>query len=250
MKDLKEHKILVTGASSGIGKAIAKLLLQNGAEVAIHYNRNRKGAEDFLESFEKAKIFQADLAKEHQVAELFEAVVTALKRIDTIILNAAIFRPHVMEDTADDWYKVWKETMAVNLNAAALLTRLGIDHYKKQGGGRFIYIGSRAASRGETKEYLAYAASKGGLTSLSRSVARSFGKDNIKSFVVAPGFTRTAMAEQFIAQYGEERVLEEIALNELTKPEDIAPLIALMSSGQMDHATGATIDMNAGSHIR
>ena len=97
---------------------------------------------------------------------------------------------------------------------------------------------------------MAYAASKGGLTSLARSVARSFGKDNIKAFTIAPGFTRTAMAEQFIATYGEERVLKEIALNELTRPEDIAPLVGLMCSGLMDHATGATIDLNAGSHIR
>ena len=140
--------------------------------------------------------------------------------------------------------------MDINLNAVGLLTKLGIDHYKEQEGGRFIYIGSRAVFRGETEEYLAYAASKGGITSLARSVARSFGKQNIKSFVVSPGFTRTQMANQFIAEYGEERVLNEIALNELTTPQDLAPLIGLMCSGLMDHATGATIDVNAGSHIR
>lgn len=136
------------------------------------------------------------------------------------------------------------------MTAVGVLTKLGIDHFKEQGGGRFIYIGSRAVFRGETEEYLAYAASKGGLTSLARSVARSFGKYNIKSFIVSPGFTRTQMAESFIEKYGEERILKEIALNELTKPEDIAPLIAMLSSGLMDHATGATIDINAGSHIR
>ncbi len=121
---------------------------------------------------------------------------------------------------------------------------------KKKGKGRFTYIGSRAVFRGETEEYLAYAASKGGIVSLARSVARSFGKNNIKSFVVSPGFTRTQMAESFIETYGEKRILDEISLNKLTTPEDIAPLVALMSSGLMDHATGATIDINAGSHIR
>ena len=143
-----------------------------------------------------------------------------------------------------------KSTLAINLDSVGMLTKLGIDQFRKQNGGRFIYIGSRAVFRGETEEYLAYAASKGGLTSLARSVARSFGKENIKSFVIAPGFTRTQMAESFIETYGEERVLNEIALNELTKPSDLAPLVALMCSGQMDHATGATIDVNAGSHIR
>ena len=80
--------------------------------------------------------------------------------------------------------------------------------------------------------------------------SRSFGKNNIKSFIVSPGFTRTQMAESFIAAYGEERVLNEIALNTLTTPQDLAPMIGLMCSGLMDHATGATIDVNAGSHIR
>ncbi|MBT8283163.1 MAG: SDR family oxidoreductase, partial [Muriicola sp.] len=110
-------------------------------------------------------------------------------------------------------------------------------------------IGSRAAFRGETEEYLAYAASKGGLTSLARSVARSFGKDNIKAFVIAPGFTRTEMAEQFIREHGETKVLGEIALNQLTEVSDIAPLAGFICTGAMDHATGTTIDINAGSYI-
>ena len=140
--------------------------------------------------------------------------------------------------------------MVVNLDAAGLLTKLGISHFREQGGGRFVYIASRAAFRGETEEYMAYAASKGGLVSLGRTVARSFGKYNIKSFILAPGFVRTKMADQFISVYGKQRVLEELALKELTEPEDLAPLVALMCSGLMDHATGTTIDMNAGSHIR
>jgi len=140
--------------------------------------------------------------------------------------------------------------MAINLDAVGLLTKLGIDHFMEHNGGRFVYIGSRAVFRGETEEYLAYAASKGGITSLSRSVARSFGKDNIKSFVVAPGFVQTDMAEQFIKDYGEDRIIKELSLNELTQPKDIAPLVGLMCSGLMDHATGSTIDINAGSHIR
>ena len=171
-------------------------------------------------------------------------------KIDVIILNAGVFLPHSSKSDTKEWLQVWKKTISINLDAVGLLTKLGIDHYLEKGEGRFIYIGSRAVFRGETEDYLAYAASKGGLTSLARSVARSFGKQNIKSFIVSPGFTRTRMAESFIAVHGEERVLNEIALSELTRPEDLAPLVALLCSGEMDHATGATIDMNAGSHIR
>jgi NAD(P)-dependent dehydrogenase (short-subunit alcohol dehydrogenase family) len=85
---------------------------------------------------------------------------------------------------------------------------------------------------------------------MARTVARSFGKYNIKSFVLSPGFVKTAMADQFIREYGEERVLSELSLNRLTEPKDLSPLVTLMCSGLMDHATGSTIDVNAGSHIR
>ncbi len=249
--DLKGHSILVTGASSGIGISVAKYLMENGAKVAVHYNSNQKSANELVSQFDNgSKAFQADLSVEEQVINLYEDVITYFGRIDSIVLNAGIFIPHSTNKNIDDWYKIWKKTISINLDAVGLLTKSGIDHFREHKQGRFIYIGSRATFRGETEEYLAYAASKGGLTSLARSVARSFGKENIKSFIVSPGFTRTQMAESFIQVYGEERVLDEIALNELTKPEDLAPLIALMCSGLMDHATGATIDVNAGSHIR
>ncbi len=249
--DLSDTTILLTGASDGIGKGLASYLLEMGAKVAVHYNSNKDSAESLVAEYQNmAKAFQADLSQEKDVFSLFERVEAHFGKIDTIILNAGVFLSHSSQSDTKDWLAVWKKTMSINLDAVGLLTKLGLDHFQKMGEGRFVYIGSRATFRGETEEYLAYAASKGGLTSLARSVARSFGKQNIKSFIVSPGFTRTQMAEQFIETHGEERVLNEIALNELTTPQDLAPLIGLMCSGGMDHATGATIDVNAGSHIR
>ncbi|WP_394748853.1 SDR family oxidoreductase [Spongiimicrobium salis] len=249
--DVKDKVILLTGASDGIGKGVADYLMTMGAKVAVHYNRNETSAQELVQKYQNgSKAFQADLSNEQAVTSLFDAVTSHFGKVDTLILNAGVFLKHSSHLDTGDWYKVWRKTLAINLDAVGLLTKMGIDHFRRQGEGRFIYIGSRAVFRGETEEYLAYAASKGGLTSLARSVARSFGKENIKSFVVSPGFTRTQMAEQFIETYGEERVLNEIALNTLTTPQDLAPMIALMCSGLMDHATGATIDVNAGSHIR
>ncbi len=252
-KDLINNNILVTGASKGIGYAIADYLMLQGACVAVHFNSGQDAARQLISKYPntRSRCFQADLSQKESVKTLFQDIITAFGRLDSIVLNAGVFLAHPISEHIDDWFEVWKRTLAINLDAVGLLTKLGIDYFKSQAsGGRFIYIGSRAAFRGETQEYLAYAASKGGLTSLARSVARSFGKDNIKAFVVAPGFTRTQMAEAFIDTYGEERILSEIALNELTTPQDIAPLVGLMCSGLMDHATGATIDVNAGSHIR
>ncbi len=250
--DLKGKTILVTGASNGIGKEVAGFLMKMGARVAVHYGTNKTSADELVSLYKgtDSKAFKADLSKEEEVYALVENVIDSFGKLDVILLNAGVFLPHSVKQNTEDWFSVWKKTMDINLNAVGLLTKLGIDHFITAKEGKFIFIGSRAVFRGETEEYLAYAASKGGMVSLARSVARSFGKQNIKSFIVSPGFTRTQMAENFIKTHGEEKVLEEIALNELTQPKDLAPLIALMCSGLMDHATGATIDVNAGSHIR
>ncbi len=250
--DLKGKTILVTGASNGIGKEGAEFLMKMGARVAVHFNTNKKAAETLVSSYPntKSKTFQADISKEQDIYKLFDDVCHEFKKIDVVILNAGVFLPHSTQESTIDWFSVWKKTIDINLNSVGLLTKLGIDHFIKNGEGRFIYIGSRAVFRGETEEYLAYAASKGGMVSLARSVARSFGKQNIKSFIIAPGFTRTQMAENFISNHGEQKILDEMALNDVTKPEDLTPVIGLMCAGLMDHATGATIDINGGSHIR
>ncbi len=250
--DLKGKTILLTGASDGIGKTTADFLMKMSARVAIHYNSNKASAQELVIKYPEteSKAFKADLSKEDEVYRLFNEVKNTFGSIDIIILNAGVFLSHSTTTNTQKWFSVWKKTMDINLHSVGLLTKLGIDHFVPNRGGTFVYVGSRAVFRGETEEYLGYAASKGGIVSLARSVARSFGKQNIKSFVVSPGFTRTQMAERFIKDHGEQQVLDEIALHQLTTPEDIAPLIGMMCSGLMDHATGATIDINAGSHIR
>lgn len=253
LQELKDQNILVTGASDGIGYEIARHLMQNGARVAIHYNTNSKSALELLEEFGSSgsQIFQANLSDTNSCANLWDEVLRDFKSLDSVVLNAGVYLKHPVEESDDGWLRTWNLSLAINLDAAGLLTKKAIQHFKtRKLGGRLIYIASRAVFRGETEEYLGYAASKGGLVSLARSVARSFGKYNIKSFILAPGFVRTAMAKQFIETYGEQRICDELSLPKLTEPEDIAPLIALMCSGLMDHATGATIDINAGSHIR
>ncbi|NBA85112.1 SDR family oxidoreductase [Emticicia sp. CRIBPO] len=250
--DLSGKKIIVTGAAEGIGKTFTEYLINSKATVAIHYNTNKESAE-LLEKLRpefNSRAFQADLSLKEEVERLFNEVTEHFGTVNIIIHNAGVFLSHAIDQDIENWYKTWKKTMDINLNAVGLLTKLGINHFQQNGGGSFIFIASRAVFRGETEEYLAYAASKGGMVSLARSVARSFGKQNIKSFTIAPGFTRTRMAEDFIKTYGEEKILNELSLNTLTEPKDIAPLVVMLCSGLMDHATGTTIDINAGSHIR
>jgi len=245
--DLSDKKIIVTGASSGIGKAIAQSLMDSGATVALQYHSNASGAESIANS--QSRIYQADLSNAEEILDFFKAVGKELLKRDIAVHNAGIFEPHPTDIAWEKWKRVWDESLNINLNAVGQLTYLGINHFKINNGGRMVYIASRAAYKGETEEYLAYAASKGGMVSLARTVARSFGKDNIKSFIIAPGFTKTPMSIDFINRVGEEEILKDFSLKELTKPEDISPIISLIAAGLMDHATGSTIDFNAGSYI-
>jgi NAD(P)-dependent dehydrogenase (short-subunit alcohol dehydrogenase family) len=139
--------------------------------------------------------------------------------------------------------------MALNLRAVGILCQEAILHFQSRKNGRIINVASRAAYRGDSAEFLAYAASKGGVVSLSKSIARAFGKDGVKCFVLAPGWVNTDMTKESIAKYGKDHILQDAALKRLTQPEDIAPLVTLLVSGLADHATGTTVDINAGSYV-
>ncbi len=246
---LSDQTILVTGASRGIGRAIARALGASGARVAVHYYRSRAGAEELVDELEAARAFSANLATTAGCQSLFEEVATAFGPIDGLVNNAGVAVSLPLDRPDDDWAAGWARTMHVNLRAPELLSRLAIRHFRARGGGRILNVASRAAFRGDTPDYMAYAASKGGLVALTRSIARGFGADGIVAFTLAPGFTRTDMAQDFIDTYGEDYATGDLALNRLTEPEDIAPSAVFLMSGLADHATGATIDLNAGSYV-
>jgi NAD(P)-dependent dehydrogenase (short-subunit alcohol dehydrogenase family) len=249
--DLTGKTALVTGASRGIGTSLARGLAGAGATVAVHFNRNQTEAEALAQALgHDARTFQADLADVQACEDLFDSVVESYGRLDILVNNAGIAFSIPLDGTTEEWRQGWDLTMAVNLRAVELLCRRAIRHFQEHDGGRIVNIASRAAFRGDVPEYMAYAASKGGMLSLTRSIARAFGKDGICAFVLAPGFVRTEMAQEFIDEFGEERITSELALDRLTEPGDLAPLVVLLASGLADHATGTTIDVNAGSYVR
>lgn len=249
--DLTGKTALVTGASRGIGRAIAQGLAEAGATVGVHYRESREAAERLAEELgHGAQAFGADLARPSEPERFFHDVTAAFGRLDVLVNNAGVALAAPLDAPADVWQQAWEATMAINLRAVEALCRLAIPHFQERGGGRLINVASRAAFRGDTPDYMAYAASKAGVVALTRSIARGFGKDGITAFVLAPGFVRTDMAQDFIDQYGEGIALDDIALDRLTEPADLAPLAVLLASGLTDHATGATIDVNAGSYVR
>ena len=249
--DLSGKTILVTGANSGIGNAIAQELLNAGAKVALHFNSNSDGASKLKEQFsDQCELFQADFNNVHETIKLFENVLSWGDTLDVLINNAGTAVMNSVNLDDETWIKNWNTIMNINLLAAGVLSKKALEHFKTKNSGRIINIASRAAFRGDTPDYLAYAASKAGMVALIRSIARGFGKDGITAFSIAPGFTRTAMAQKSIDKYGEDFVIKDIALNELTEPKDIAPIVTLICSGKFDHGTGSNIDINAGSYVR
>ena len=248
--DFEGQAVLVTGASRGIGAAIARAFAAANARVGLHCAANRAAADALADEIGGgAVVLQAALDEPRNAAGLWAEAEQRLGRISALVNNAGVAVGSDPEGPLDDWLSDWSRTLNVNLVAAAVLCRAAVRHFRTHGGGRIVNIASRAAFRGDTPDYLAYAASKGGLVSLTRSIARGYGREGITAFVVAPGFTRTEMAQDFIDQYGEDYAMQGAALAQMTRPEEVAPSVVFLASGLADHATGATLDINAGSYV-
>ncbi|WP_143959282.1 SDR family NAD(P)-dependent oxidoreductase [Litoribacter populi] len=248
--NLSGQRILVTGASRGIGKAIAQQLSESGAEVLLHYNSSEKETQELQKSLPNpSHPVACDLSNLQAVMGWLPSLVEKFGPIDAIVNNAGIAISTPDNAPTSDWTADWLKTMDVNINAMAIICKEFVEHAKGNSNGRIINISSRAAFRGDTPDYLAYASSKAAIVSYTRSLARYYGKEGIKAFIIAPGFTKTDMAQDFMDQYGEDFALNDIALNQLTEPKDIAPMVTLLCSGLADHSTGCTIDINAGSYV-
>ena len=240
----------MTGASRGIGRAIATLLSESGSEVLIHFNTNVEEARSLQRSLSgPSHLVPCDLADVAQVSGWLPDLVEKFGRIDAVVNNAGVAISVPMDADTEDWLHVWNETMTVNATSLAIICKEFVEHAIANLNGRIVNISSRAAFRGDTSDYLAYGASKAAIVGITRTIARYYGKKGVKAFLIAPGFTRTDMAQDFFDQYGEQYALNDIALNQLTEPKDIAPFVALLCSGLADHATGCTIDINAGSYV-
>ena len=248
-------KVLLTGSSKGIGYKIAKDLLAEGHELALHYNKNESSLNALLKKDKTGSFsIQADLSQQEEIKKMVENTIGKLSFPDCIINNAGIAESADISLDINDWSKMFDKTIDVNLKAPSLIFKEFLKYKREKKINsrlRIINIASRAAFRGEQQEYISYACSKGGIISLTKTMSRSFGEtDNIVAISIAPGFVRTDMAQSFIDKHGEDVVGQGITLDRLTEPKDISPLVSLIVSGKMDHSTGSTIDVNGGSFLR
>ena len=252
MKDCSGKVVLVTGGSRGIGAATVRALADAGAEVVLHYGRSRDRAEALADEVgrERCTLVRADLDDEAAMPGLWRDALAWKGRIDVLVNNAGIYVPGAIDDDFETWAEVWSRVLRVNLASAAHLCREAIRHYRGRDGGIIVNIASRAAFRGDAPDYSAYAASKGGMIALTRTIARAWGGDGVLAYAIAPGFVGTEMAEEFFAAHGKEPVVREIPLGDVAPPEDLANVVTFLASGAAPHAPGTTIDLNGASYVR
>ncbi|MEO5774376.1 MAG: SDR family oxidoreductase [Sphingomicrobium sp.] len=232
--------ILLTGASRGIGAATFNLLRSAGHQVAGHSSKGGSG------------LIAGNLADPAAPRQVWEAALDQLGgRIDVLVNNAGIFEGVAHDASDEDWHSAWQRTLAVNLQASADLCRLAISHFQQRGaGGRIVNVASRAAWRGDSPQHWHYAASKGAMISMTKTIARSFAAENILIYAVAPGFVRTDATEEFLQTEVAKPVLADIPLGRVADSAEVAETIRWLATDAPAAATGTTIDINGASYVR
>ena len=251
MRALEGLNVLVTGASGGIGAAIVKQLAAEGARPIIHYGRDKAGAEALLSAIDgEGWVVQGDLSSGDGPFELWERSVAEAGRIHALVNNAGIRTEISIDASASDWKAAWQREFQINVFAAADLCKEAIRHFKANGGGRIVNMASRAGQRGYAADAMPYGSSKAALVNLTKSIARSFGGDNVTAVAIAPGWVRTDMAEEFIAAHGKAAAVSDIPIGEMAEPGEVAALVAFILRPGQASLNGATLDVNGGSYIR
>ena len=241
-------KILVTGASGGIGAAISKALAARGITVVLHYSKGRDAAEATRRSLqgEGHSIVQADLTDPRSIGRLWEES-SAGQRLNAVVNNAGIFPNHAPLTTEfDEWTAAWQRTISTNLLGPAHLSHFAARAMAGQGGGRIVNISSRGAYRGEPTAP-AYAASKAGLNALSQSLAKALAPKGVYVYVVAPGWVAT---ERVAKSINDPAVLADQPLGRVATPDEVAEVVTFCALDAPASLTGAILDVNGASYLR
>lgn len=232
--------ILITGASRGIGAAALTALQATGHKVLGH---STKGSDSLI---------AGDLADPAAPLAIWDSALDQFGgRIDVLVNNAGIYEAIADNAPDEDWQRAWARTMTINLQASADLSRLAVSHFLDRGdGGRIVNVASRAAFRGDSPQHWHYAASKGAMVAMTKTIARGYAADKILCFAVAPGFTVSEMTEEYLAGRGGAKIIADIPLGRVASTDEIAEIIRWLSVDAPPSATGSVIDANGASYVR
>jgi 3-oxoacyl-[acyl-carrier protein] reductase len=237
---------LVTGGSRGIGRAVALMLAEVGADVAVNYQRNSGAAEEVVRSIEKlgrrAMAIEADVSREEAVAHLVEETVSSLGGLDVLVANAGVWKRADLVEMSE---AQWDETLEVNLKGVFLTAKHAARFMLEKKSGRIILISSTAGQRGEAC-YSHYAASKGGIISFTKSLSSELAPRGILVNCVAPGWVETDMTIEALAAADRDSIYSVIPVGRVGKPEEIAGAVLFLASDLSTFITGEILNVNGG----
>ncbi|MEU0658716.1 SDR family NAD(P)-dependent oxidoreductase [Streptomyces lavendulocolor] len=247
------RRVLVSGASRGLGRAVARAFAQNGDRVAVHYGSRADEARATLESLPGTGhvLVGGDLTDPAATARVADAAADALGGLDVLVNNAAVNIRHPLPETPyDTWVAAWQQHVAVNLLATANLSHLAGRRMIDQGtGGRIVNIGSRGAFRGEP-DHPAYGATKAAVHALGQSLAVSLAPHGIAVASVAPGFFATERVAPRLTGAEGEAIRAQSPFGRVAAPEEIAAAVLWLASPAAEWSSGTVLDLNGASHLR
>jgi 3-oxoacyl-[acyl-carrier protein] reductase len=243
--------VLITGASRGIGRAIALRFAQAGDRVAIHHRDSPELAAKLAAELPGSGhvVVRADLADPDAVRVMTDAAAERLGGLDVLVNNAGVFTEHPIADVSyEEWQRQWQATLGVNLTGAANVTWCAVQHMKDRGGA-IINVSSRGAFRGEP-ESPAYGASKAGLNAFGQSLAIALAPYRIAVATVAPGFVATDMTNEHLKPPRGDQIRAQSPFGRVADPDEIAAAVLYLASPEAEWASGAVLDLNGASYLR
>lgn len=245
---LEGKRAIVTGASRGLGRAIALAFAREGADVLVNYNAREEQAQEVVAAIEalgrRALLHRADVSDGMQVRRMVQAAMAALGRVDILVNNAGITMPKGLPETSE---AEWDRVLAVNLKGVFLCCKVAAEHMIAQGAGRIINISSTAGQSGILSGP-AYCAAKAGVLGLTKCLARSLAPHNVLVNAISPAMIDTEILYWRTPEQWKE-TLASIPLKRLGNADDLAEAAVFLASSGGNFITGATLDVNGGLHM-
>jgi 3-oxoacyl-[acyl-carrier protein] reductase len=247
---LAGRTILLTGASGSIGVATAGTLAAAGGTVLAHYRSRRDELERALAPIPPERLIAGELGTPDAARALWRAA-EAVAPVDVLVLNAAVIPSSPVDGTDAEWDAGWAEALQVNVIGAGALMREAVRTFAARGGGTVIAVASWAAEQGSRiLDVSAYAASKAALRNLGQTFARNYARQGVRVHVVAPGVVDAGMGVAGLSDDAVAAVADGLATGRLVGVQEVAEVIAFLSTPAAPSLTGGTVDLNGASYLR
>ena len=244
MNDLRNKKIIVTGASGGIGNSIIKKLSENNAEILASGTKVEK-LEELKSQFNNVKTLKFDISQSDQIEEFIENASEELGgNIDCLVNNAGVTEDNLAIRMS---LNEWKKVIDINLTSTFLMCKSAIKKMLKNKSGKIVNITSVVGHTGNLGQSN-YSASKAGIVAMSKSLAIEYAKKNININCISPGFIKTAMTDKIDEKF-KEIIISKIPSARLGEPEDIANAVIFLASNQSNYINGETLHVNGGMYM-